>query len=299
MDTLVSAVVTTCRRPKEIVLRAVKSIIGQTYPHMEIIVVDDSGNDYDGREEVKKAVLGLKDFTDKEIFYFENETRSGACVARNVGLDNCHGEFVAFLDDDDEWRFDKIEKLISAFTSDAVMIYSNCFSVSDQTGERKVSRDYKEFRSGYIYPQLIDHNYIGSTSNPLIRTLSLKAIGGFDPLMRSAQDYDVWLRLSKTGEIIFLNEPLTIYHVHAGERITADPQKRIDGLERLNEKNAEYLNSHKKIKWRRLIVIIPYYVAAKERKKAWAFWWKCVALNPFAIKTNLKYLLRYLVVKRK
>ena len=297
MDKLVSAIVTTCRRPKEIVLRAVKSIIGQTYPHMEIIVVDDSGNDYDGRDEVKKAVLGLKSSTDKELFYFENETRSGACVARNVGLDNCRGEFVAFLDDDDEWRSDKIEKLISAFSDDTVMVYSNCLNVYDKTGERKIAHDYKEFRSGNIYPHLIKHNFIGSTSIPLIRTQPLKDAGGFDPLMRSAQDYDAWLRISKIGKINYLNEPLTVYHVHKGDRITTDPQKKIDGLERLNEKNAEYFKKHRKVAWRRNIVIIPYYVAAKKRKKAWGYWWKCVALRPFAFRTNAEYLLKYLIKK--
>ena len=295
MNELVSAVVTTCRRKKEIVLRAVKSIIEQTYPHIEIIVVDDSGDDYDGRDEVKKAVLGLKSSTDKEIFYFENEKRSGACVARNVGLDNCRGEFVAFLDDDDEWRADKIEKLIAAFTDDTVMVYSNCLNVYDKTGESKIAHDYKEFRSGYVYPELINHNFIGSTSIPLIRTRSLKEAGGFDPLMRSAQDFDAWLRISKVGGIGFLNEPLTVYHVHAGERITADPQKKIDGLERINAKNAEYLKKNRKAAWRRKLVIIPYYVAAKERKKAWARFRECVALRPFAFKTNAEYLLKYLL----
>ena len=298
MDKLVSAIVTTCRRPKEIVLRAVKSIIEQSYPHMEIIVVDDSGNDYDGRDEVKKAVLNLKSSTDKELFYFENETRSGACAARNVGLDNCRGEYVAFLDDDDEWCSEKIKKLINFFNDEKVaLVYSNYYKFFDETGDSRIVRDKKSFQSGYIYSHLIMHNIIGSTSVPLIRTQSLKEAGGFDPLMRSAQDCDTWLRLSMIGEAKFINEPLTVCHIHKGDRITTDPQKKIDGLERLNEKNAEYLKKHRKAAWKRKLAIIPYYIAAKKRKKAWGYWWKCVALMPFAVKTNAEYLLKYLIKK--
>ena len=79
-------------------------------------------------------------------------------------------------------------------------------------------------------------NFIGSTSFPLIRKSCLEEIGGFDVLMQSAQDYDVWLRLSDKYSIDYFDEELGIYHVHGEKQITKNPDKKIAGLERLNEK---------------------------------------------------------------
>ena len=300
MSDLVSAVITTFRRPKDIVLRAVNSVIAQTYKNIEIIVVDDSGKDYENLSEVKNAVLKLNEITDKKITYITNEVSLGACGARNVGLDLCKGDFIGFLDDDDEWASDKTEKLLPLLKDERVALaYSDCLNVFDDSGEKRVSDDKAEKRSGNIYGSLILHNYIGSTSNPIIRTEYLKEIGGFDVLMRAAQDCDVWLRLAAKYMVEYLGEPLTVYHVHCGERISTDPEKRLKGLLRLNEKNAEYIKTHRKARWIRNLVLVPFYVATGDKKTAWSVWLKCLILQPFALKTNFKYFYYYLIKKNR
>ena len=296
MDKTVSAIITTHDRAPDIVLRAVKSILRQTYPQIELIVVDDSGSDFHLRETVRCEVVSLCRDHGKTVKYISNEKCLGACAARNVGVDKSTGEFIAFLDDDDEWAAEKIEKLLPLFDDERVALaYSDCQRVCDESGKTVMRVERSIGRAGEVYPYLILSNFIGSTSIPLIRSSALKDIGGFDELMRSAQDFDVWLRLAEKYRFAFLGEPLTIYHVHGGDRISSDPQKRIDGLERINKKNAEYIKTHRRARWIRNLVIIPYYVAAGDKKKAWSVWRKCLFSQPFAVKQNLKYLYRYLI----
>ena len=92
-----------------------------------------------------------------------------------------------------------------------------------------------------ICENLLIKNFIGSTSFPLIKTECLRNIGGFDPLMQSAQDIDVWIRLCEKYKINCVDEALITYHFHEGEQITTNPKKKINGAERLNEKNMKYL----------------------------------------------------------
>ena len=114
MNELVSAVIITYKRKPEIVKRALESVLSQTYRPLEIIVVDDSPCDYELRSQVRETVESFNE----EICYIQHEKNCGACVARNTGLKRAHGKYIAFLDDDDEWVSDKIEKQIAAFNDD-------------------------------------------------------------------------------------------------------------------------------------------------------------------------------------
>ena len=107
----VTAIVTTYKREPEIVKRAVKSVLNQTYKGIKVVVVDDSPASYDLREKVKLEVCRLN----SDIMYIQHEQNMGACVARNTGLKYADTEYVAFLDDDDEWVETKIEKQLKLF----------------------------------------------------------------------------------------------------------------------------------------------------------------------------------------
>ena len=256
---------------------------------MEIIVVDDNSDEW-------KEIYGLNELENKYsrygLRYITYSGNHGACYARNVGLSKAEGEYVAFLDDDDEWLPDKIEKQISRMTDENIaMVYCSAKTIHETNG--RVSDGQRCVFRGKIYPQLIIENFVGSTSFPLIRKSCLEEIGGFDVLMQSAQDYDVWLRLSEKYSIDYVDEDLGIYHVHSGEQITKNPDKKIAGLERLNEKNKYYLEqeSNKNAKWIRTIKIAPFYAMKGQCKKAMDLWWDAVKINPISLTTNTKYLL--------
>lgn len=272
---LVSAVITTHNREPGMVVRAVKSALNQTYPNMELIVVDDSSPSFARRAEVERSVRGLSD----AILYLKHEACQGACAARNTGLSHAKGCYVGFLDDDDEWLPAKIEAQVRAFDSeDTALVYGRNIIIVDPVHREFVSGD--QGASGYIFEELIKSNFIGGTSNPLIKRACIDAVGDFDIRMASCQDYDLWLRLAVKYPVRFIDAPLLRYHVHPGDRISGDAEKKISGYERLNMKYAAYIHGDSDTWYMRNRVLIPFYLAHYGRRRAAALWLSCIRKRP-------------------
>lgn len=285
---MVTAVITTCKRTPDVLERAIKSVISQTYKDIELFVVDDSPSSYEYREQIKTMV---ESYSNQRVVYIPHQKNSGACVARNTGLKAANGEYIAFLDDDDEWLPEKIEKQLDAFKkydSKTALVYCGRVTVNDTTGVIKERQ--AEFHEGFVFDILIKKNFIGSTSYPLLRTDVLREFGGFDPQMPAAQDYDVWLRIAQKYKVGYVRESLVRYHIHDGEFITGNPNKKIVALERLNSKHEVYLKKHKEALWQRRITIIDYYSATGHYGKMMTRWLSAVVLRPGAIKENFMYL---------
>ena len=287
---MISVIITTYKREPSLIIRALHSVLSQTYKDIEIIVVDDSPADYPNRKDVEKAVYDCqKENGDIAISYIQHERNCGACAARNTGMNHANGEYIAFLDDDDEWLPEKLEKQFHVIhLSDAALVYCGRICRNDISGKSVVENN--KYYKGRVFTQLLYSNFIGSTSFPLLKTDCLKQIGGFDEKMQSAQDYDVWLRIAKNKQIDYVAEPLVVYHEHDGEQITTNPQKKINGLERLNAKYQNQLSADNMLYWKRNIVLIPYYIENGEKKKGFRIWLNCVKKRPLAIIDNLKYL---------
>ena len=105
-DKLVSVIITTYKRPTDILKRAIMSAIGQTYKNIEIIIVNDCPEQKELSKEIKKMISTIHD---NRIKYIELDKNQGACIARNIGIKNSNGYYIALLDDDDEWVKEKIE----------------------------------------------------------------------------------------------------------------------------------------------------------------------------------------------
>ena len=285
----VSAIITTHKRDICTVVRAVNSVIQQTYDNIEIIIVDDSPEEYADREAVEAAVLALQTTTQKKIQYVKHERCLGACAARNTGLRLSTGSIIGYLDDDDEWLPQKVDHMLPLFNhKNTALVYCNDIKINDSTGEE--NRIVRSGEKGAIYPSLIKSNIIGSTSFPLLRKEYLSSIGGFDTEMQSAQDADVWLRLAERYDVDFVNEFLVLYHVHDGEQISKNVKKKIAGLERLNEKTKAYLLLHKDAYWISFMKLIPHYVRDGQIQKAFKTWQRCVKKCPGNIRGNMGFL---------
>lgn len=280
---IVSGIITTHNRRAEIVKRAIDSILSQTYPNMEIIVVDDSTDDFEGRAAVEELVLSL---ADKNVRYIKQKCQ-GACAARNNGLNASKGEIVGFLDDDDEWLPEKVEKMLPLFDNPEVaLVHSEWLLKRDDTGE--LINKTTEFHHENVYDVLMHgNNYIGSTSFPLLRKSALLEIGGFDILQPSAQDLDVWLRLSKKYKVDFVKEPLSLYHYHLEEKITDNHTKRINGWKRIIEKNIDYLKTHPKAYYNKLYRLAVVYAKNSQLCKALGLWVRCILKCPLKVKHNV------------
>ena len=287
MSELVSVIITTYKREPVMFLRALDSVLLQTYKNIEVIIVDDSPSDYFYRGEIA-AIVDEKSAQGHNIQYFPHERNMGACAARNTGMLLSKGLYIAFLDDDDEWLPEKIEKQMNVIkNTGASLVYCGFYYQNDDTNKKEKIK--LKVRRGNIFKELLYSNFIDSTSIPLIRLDRLKQIGGFDLLMESAQDYDVWLRIAKDNTIDCVEEPLVIYHEHKGEQITRNPIKKINGLERINRKYSQYIDNSM-LWWRRHIIITPYYAMNGEKRKAFNTWCKCVRARPFNLLGNLRYL---------
>lgn len=281
-DILVSAVITSYKRPPEIVERAVKSIINQTYSNLEIIVVDDSPADYELRDAVRDTVLKYQD----RVKYIRHEKNMGACVARNTGIDNSAGEYIAFLDDDDFWRENKIElQLKKALETNAGLIYCKCLITVEETGKQILFK--QEYRTGFVYDDLLKWNFIGSTSFPLVKRECFEKCGKFDPMQPAAQDYDVWIRIAEKYEVDYVDEILVDYSVHAGERISADPFNMIKAGELILIKYNDYLKKHPKTLARRKRTIAVFYAQCRMPGKALASLLCAYVKDVSAIKDNI------------
>ena len=288
----VTAVITTHKRLPEIVERALKSILTQTYKNIEVFVVDDSPEDYELRSAVKNMV---ESYADSNVTYLAHEKCMGACAARNTGLAAATGEFIGYLDDDDEWFPTKIEEQLKAFDSeDVALVYCGNNTIYESTG--KIEERKSLFTRENIYEKLMYSNFIGSTSFPLLRTSALKKIGGFDLEMQSAQDYDVWVRIAKEFKVNFVAKPLVLYHFHEGDQITKNPAKKIAGLERIIYKNSDFLNKSRNAYWINYMSLIQWYVKAGNRRKAFYIWLKTVFKAPLKVMENLKFL--YSIIKK-
>lgn len=225
---LVSAVVSTYNRPVDVVLRAVKSIQQQTYDNIEIIVVNDYPNDTLLAQELGRKLHE----TDCKIKYIVHEVNKGACAARNTGLAAATGKYIAFLDDDDEWMNEKIQKQVQRMDENVGLVY--CDSVRVNKKEQTI---YKQRKPGKNpLNKILSFNYIGATSFPLLNTEYLRAIGGFDEKISSCQDYDVWIRMVEHYDVAYIAEPLGKYYLSDDSTFKSSNKKYIQGDEYLLDK---------------------------------------------------------------
>jgi glycosyltransferase involved in cell wall biosynthesis len=182
----------------------IESVLNQSYANLEIIVVDDGSID-----STLKLVESIHDSRIK-LFSYQN---SGACVARNRGLSKALGKYIAFLDADDLWTFDKLEyqwKVLQENPHTSV-----AYSWTDYiNADGEVIRAGRHITAnGDIYSKLAVCNFLENGSNPLISYDALKATGGFDESLTASQDWDMWLRLAAEYEFVCVERVQILYRV--------------------------------------------------------------------------------------
>ncbi len=205
---LISVVVITYKRPINILSRAIESVLRQTYSKLELIVVNDAPNEIKLRKEISEYLIKLND---SRIKYIVHEENKGANAARNTGLDNALGKYIAYLDDDDEWLPEKLSVQKKEFEKNKKLglVYSSFYIKNDK--KEKVEKNIFLPRQGYLRA-LIEDNYIGSTSFPLLLTEAVKKVGGFDVNQKSCQEYELWLRIGKQYDIVGIKDMVGIYY---------------------------------------------------------------------------------------
>ena len=114
-------------------------------------------------------------------------------------------------------------------------------------------------------------NFIGSTSNPLLKRACIDRVGYFDIDLQSSQDYDLWLRLAKQYPVNYIEKPLLYYHIHNNERITTNFDNQISGKERIIEKYYDDIERDNKIWHMKHMTLVVLYAQKRLRKKAFYY----------------------------
>lgn len=194
---LVSVVIPTFNRAK-VIDRAIKSVLAQTYKHIEVVVIDDGSSD--STQEIVSKFKGIK--------YFKIEN-SGVSCARNIGVSKCLGDYIAFLDSDDEWVSDKIELQLEYLIKNpsVKIVYANEKWIRNNEVVQK--KKHHEKLSGLIFSKCLDQCFIGPSSVLMEKTL-FDSFGGFDADYEVCEDFELWLRVSFRNYIGLVDQELVI-----------------------------------------------------------------------------------------
>ena len=206
MNELVS-IITPSYNTAAFLRQTIESVRAQTYTNWEMLIVDDCSTD-----ETDDVVAS---FDDERIRYFKNERNSGAAVSRNRALREARGKYVAFLDSDDLWTPDKLEKQVRFMQENSVAFsYTNYEEMDEQgrrtgvlwTGPRRIGRmRMRTFNYMGCLTVMYDREAVG-----LVQIADLK----------KRNDYALWLRVSRKAAAVLLPETLAVYRVRSSGSIT-------------------------------------------------------------------------------
>ena len=180
---------------EQTIVRAIESVLAQTYKNYEIIVIDDASKD--------NTVSLLKTRYPSQVGLIKKVMNSGSSVSRNLGMDNASGDYVAFLDADDIWHKDKLALVNTILSANPVInLFYHPYTQENIT-DKLLPETITVFKLPFI--KLLPANLIATScavikNNPEFR---------FDPVMRYTEDYDLWLRIGYKYKLYFVSIPLT------------------------------------------------------------------------------------------
>lgn len=230
MKNLVSIIIPTFKRSEKLA-NAIESIRRQTYQNYEIIIVDDNDPKTEDRKNTEKFMKQYKD--DKKIRYIKMPKNGGGAAARNYGIKNAYGDFIAFLDDDDVYLEEKIEVQLKFMLDNNL---DACFMnevVLDENGHLRYIKDYKDFNPDKILAYHLTEMIVGPQTFMYKKSV-LQAINGFD-IVPAGQEYILMYKTIMQGfKVWHLDANLVHIYIHKGARISTSARK-LEGERNLYE----------------------------------------------------------------
>jgi glycosyltransferase involved in cell wall biosynthesis len=258
----VSVIIPTHNRA-EFLRAAIQSVLDQTFQDFEILVVDDASED-----DTPRVVGG---FRDPRIRYFRHAVNRRGAAARNTGIRNAACDYIAFLDDDDEWLPDKLRlqlELLERSPAKVGLVYSGYIALDRATGEVLDRRRVE--RRGDLSEDMLRENWIGSPSCVLVRRECFRKSGMFDERLPSFQDHDLWIRISRDYLVDCVGEPLFKFHSHP-KRVWTDLDALSRGMEIMVEKHGGSPIFRRHFSYRYLRLAIEHLQAGNRGESVRAF----------------------------
>lgn len=214
----VSVIIPTWNRAASIEA-AVRSVLEQTHPVLEVLVCDDGSSDA-----TKNIIAAI---TDDRVKFIEGPRAGRPAIPRNRGIKLAKGNWIAFLDSDDVWLPGKIEQqLAAAAKNNCKASCANAFRVLPGQGRTSAYLQLKE--KTIAFDRLIRTNFVICSSAMIHRTI-LEKTGGFpeDEKLKAIEDYALWLRVSTLTDFAYVEEPLVDYLDDAANSIRAEQKENV------------------------------------------------------------------------
>ncbi|MBN2119586.1 MAG: glycosyltransferase family 2 protein [Candidatus Omnitrophica bacterium] len=283
MENKVCVIIPTCGDREKKLRRALYSVLQQSYKNFEVIVVDNRNS-----EVTEKLV---QDFNDNRIKYIKFTEVRGPSAARNAGLRAAGCDYVAFLDDDDEWLPDKLELQMEKFKkfsgNGLGIVYTGYASVDENNGRlRHLSLPS---RKGKVFSDLLKSCF-AITSSLIVKRSVFEEVGLYDESLKFWEDGEFLLRAATKFDFDYVNKVLVKHHIH-GTQLSYDVVSQIEGIKRVLDKHNEEFLKYKEVLSNHLYHLGYLYVLNKNYKEARRLFFGSFKTK----KTNLRSLLHMIL----
>ncbi len=212
-DKLVS-IIMNCHNGEKYLSEAINSILKQSYKNWELIFWDNCSTD--------NSSLILKSFKDSRIKYFKSNLFTNLGEARQSAFEKCLGEYIAFLDTDDIWYDNKLQKQIEYFERDVGIVTCNTLFFNNKIKKPLYQKKIKE---GYVFKDLLENYNLSLETLIFNKKFASKSKISFDKNLSYISDFDFFLRLSKVCELRYVPEVLCGWRVHNESESWKKPNK--------------------------------------------------------------------------
>jgi len=278
--------------------KTIESVLNQNYQNFEVVVVDDASTD--SSLEIINSFIKIHP---QKIRLIQHSKNKGCPAAtKNTGIKNAKGKYIAFIDQDDIWKKEKLTKQIEIIIKkkDLIANFANGYILNSENS-KIIARQWPHINQfpnqKEIQQRLLKGNFILTSSCALVKKDSLIQLGGFDEQMKLADDYDLWFRLSLIGNLSFINLPLFYWRYHKSS-LSHNEEKHLKDLIYFYNKNLSLINCYnldKKIITYYLAIyttrLANFYLANKKTKRAQELYKQ--SLNYFPNQWAVKFMLKF------
>ena len=281
-DPKVSIIIPTFNRA-HLIKRSINSILHQTFQDFEIIIVDDGSED-----ETKTVVQAIND---KRIRYIRHVRNQGSSAARNTGIVNSKGEYIAFLDSDDIWLESKLEKQLDAFKNygpDVGVIHCGIQYIDHETQEPLTKWIIRDDVNKQVFGNF---GCAPGTPTMLIKKEAFLKSGLFDEKIPAHEETDLSINIAQKFKFVLVDEFLVI-STKNHDQISSNPDSFIKGKEVIYEKHKKILTND--LSYNLCNIIAGDSIVKGDFKKGKIFLLKALRHKPYKIKTIISFILSYL-----
>lgn len=215
-EALVSVIIPTFGR-SETLLRSIQSVLAQTYNPIEILVVDDNNPGTPGRKQTEEVMRQFQGFD--HIHYLQHDMNRNGSAARNTGFRASEGQFIMFLDDDDEFMPEKVARQVERLQG-LDGSWAACYTGFLRKRENKIVMRSKETREGsLLVEELMRNLFVHAGSNLMIRRSVVEEMHGFDESFERNQDVEFLVRVLKQYKLAYVDYVGLVVHVHTNTSI--------------------------------------------------------------------------------